>query len=346
MIAKHQPKGRAAQWLLLLTALFVLLPLAVAAAAAVTNAVEPSVAAAKTHEFDLRKFLAPFHSVVLHYPIGFVTLAFIIELITLKNKSPEVRKITVLVMGLAAITAIIAAALGFFRATGGEYESRLLSTHRVFGVAVTAVTIIGFFLLLFAVNTRAKKSLTAIYRVLLVGNIAVLIIAGHQGGNLTHGSNYLFEGVPDSLKKILADMDLMDTSGEPTADAKNEQEKIFVEQIRPVFQAKCYSCHGPEKQRGEFRLDQKEIAFKGGDSKKAAIVSGKPMESNLIRLLLLPADDDDVMPPKGKQAMSPEELGKVIAWIRNGAAFPEAAVTNATAAAPSPETPAPAVAPR
>ena len=30
-------------------------------------------------DFDLRKFLAPFHSVVLHYPIGFLTLAAILE---------------------------------------------------------------------------------------------------------------------------------------------------------------------------------------------------------------------------------------------------------------------------
>jgi hypothetical protein len=37
------------------------------------------------------------------------------------------------------------------------------------------------------------------------------------------------------------------------------------------------------------------------------------------------------MPPEGKQPLTPEEIGKVLAWVRNGAAFPDA-VPAATAA--------------
>ena len=61
--------------------------------------------------FNLGKFLAPFHSVVLHYPIGFVTLAVILEIYSSRRPSPELRKVISLVMGLAALSAVVAAVL-------------------------------------------------------------------------------------------------------------------------------------------------------------------------------------------------------------------------------------------
>ncbi|MCA9017728.1 MAG: hypothetical protein KDA77_20560 [Planctomycetaceae bacterium] len=40
----------------------------------------------------------------------------------------------------------------------------------------------------------------------------------------------------------------------------------FQKQIKPLFQAKCHSCHGQEMQEGGFRLDLKGRALEGGDS--------------------------------------------------------------------------------
>jgi len=78
-----------------------------------------------------------------------------------------------------------------------------------------------------------------------------------------------------------------------------------------------------EKQKGRYRLDQADIALKGGDSGKIAIKPGDPMESHLVRLILLPANHDDVMPPAGKQTLKSDEIMVLIDWIRNGATFPE-----------------------
>src|SRR4051794_20359656 len=49
----------------------------------------------------------------------------------------------------------------------------------------------------------------------------------------------------------------------------------FEKDIRPIFQASCVPCHGPEKQKGGFRLDLKAAALKGGDDYAPAIVPGK-----------------------------------------------------------------------
>ncbi|HAH44399.1 MAG TPA: hypothetical protein DCM07_05975, partial [Planctomycetaceae bacterium] len=56
----------------------------------------------------------------------------------------------------------------------------------------------------------------------------------------------------------------------PAAEAVAEKDKIdFLKQIKPLFQTKCYSCHGREVQEGGFRLDLKSRALEGGDSGRA-----------------------------------------------------------------------------
>jgi mono/diheme cytochrome c family protein len=160
--------------------------------------------------------------------------------------------------------------------------------------------------------------LLGVYRGVLLASIGLLVVTGHLGGNLTHGSNYLLEGAPDFIKAMLAE----ESYGAIEAAPTDEHQRYFTDQVRPVFEAKCYSCHGAEKQRGDYRLDDPEIARKGGESGEVAIKPGDPLGSHLVRLILLPPDHDDVMPPSGKLALSPEEIGRVIQWIKTGAVFP------------------------
>lgn len=286
--------------------------------------------AAESGGFDLRRFLAPFHSVVLHFPIGFVTMAAILEVWSLSNRSGELRKVILLVLGLGAASAVVAAALGWFRATGGGYDAGALDRHRWFGVGVTVLSVFCFITLLLAHDGKSgRRFLIGVHRLALAGCLAMLMIAGHQGGNLTHGSNYLLEGAPDFIKAMLAE----ESYGVVEAAPSDKQQQYFVEQVRPIFEAKCYSCHGAEKQRGDYRLDDPKIARKGGESGEVAIKPGDPLGSHLVRLILLPPEDDDVMPPSGKLPLSPEEIGRVIQWIKTGAVFPgESAGTSAAPA--------------
>src|SRR5687767_5584721 len=71
----------------------------------------------------------------------------------------------------------------------------------------------------------------------------------------------------------------------------------FEKEIQPIFARHCYSCHGPDKQKGELRLDVKEKALAGGDS-GPAIVAGKSADSPLIHFVA-GLVEDKVMPQKG-----------------------------------------------
>jgi mono/diheme cytochrome c family protein len=107
----------------------------------------------------------------------------------------------------------------------------------------------------------------------------------------------------------------------------------FDHDVRPILQQYCFKCHGPEKQKGGLRLDQKTRAFKGGDSGEPAIVPGNSSESHLIELVTS-KDEDQAMPPKGDR-LKAQEVALLQRWIETGAHWtdtsqPEATETVAT----------------
>ncbi len=86
------------------------------------------------------------------------------------------------------------------------------------------------------------------------------------------------------------------------------------------MQARCYSCHGTNKQKGKLRLDQQEFILKGGKDGKV-IEPGKADESEMIERMLLPLSDEDHMPPKEKKQLTLNEISLLHWWINTGADF-------------------------
>jgi len=317
--AENKPKESRGWWVLIFG--FVLLTVAWPIYGASTN----TAPAAATHKiFRWRSFLAPFHSVILHFPIGFLTAAFILEAYRFVRPSKEVRRIILFIVWLGLISGVASAALGLLRATSGDYETHALTLHRFFGVSVPVLTLLTLILQHFAYRDESLRGWNFGYRSLLTSTILLVMVAGHYGGNLTHGSHYLTENAPEFVR------DLLDDEPSPTAPVNladlDEKQKFYVEKVQPILTAKCVGCHGPEKQKGGFRLDIPELALKGGKSGKPAIVPGDPTESQLIRRILLPQQNDDAMPPEGKQALAMDEVATILDWIKAGAAYPGAIV--------------------
>jgi hypothetical protein len=61
------------------------------------------------------------------------------------------------------------------------------------------------------------------------------------------------------------------------------QRVTFEEDIRPIFKAYCFDCHGAtEKPKGGLDLRLKKLAIKGGKS-GASIKENHPEQSNLLQ---------------------------------------------------------------
>ncbi len=95
-------------------------------------------------------------------------------------------------------------------------------------------------------------------------------------------------------------------------------ERIYLEEIKPLLVAKCVSCHGPEKQEGALRLDSLAAALRGGD-RGPAVVPGDATKSLLVRAVEF-TDADLQMPPK--QKLSPREIETLARWVKAGAVAP------------------------
>ena len=83
----------------------------------------------------------------------------------------------------------------------------------------------------------------------------------------------------------------------PVPVLMSEQVEFFEAKVRPVLVAHCLDCHGPEKQKGNLRLDSLDAMRTGGDG-GPAIAPGEPEESPLIEAIRY--DGGTQMPPKGK----------------------------------------------
>ena len=94
----------------------------------------------------------------------------------------------------------------------------------------------------------------------------------------------------------------------------------FSREVRPILSQHGFKCHGPDKQKGRLRLEQRESAVKAAESDAIAIVPGKPEASELLRRVTS-HDDDEAMPPRegGNVALTEKQIGTLRAWIAAGA---------------------------
>src|SRR5262245_62121505 len=104
-------------------------------------------------------------------------------------------------------------------------------------------------------------------------------------------------GLSATILALAMLLDVARASGpQPISPPPTTRKVDFAKDIQPIFARACYSCHGPTKQRSDFRLDLKAAALKGGDLGQA-IIPGKSAESPLIRFVA-GIDREIVMPPK------------------------------------------------
>ncbi|MCA9220909.1 MAG: DUF1549 domain-containing protein [Planctomycetales bacterium] len=113
------------------------------------------------------------------------------------------------------------------------------------------------------------------------------------------------------------------SAAEPASDTSPavtaEQEQFFEKSVRPVLAARCYECHGPEKQESGLRLDARAFILKGGDAEEPAAIVGEPDRSKLIHAVRY--EGDLQMPPEEK--LSDKEIEALVAWVKMGLPWPK-----------------------
>ncbi len=98
----------------------------------------------------------------------------------------------------------------------------------------------------------------------------------------------------------------------------------FNRDIRPILSDNCFPCHGPDaaNRQADLRFDLKDglLADRGG---YAAIVPGKPEESEALRRVLATEEYEQMPPPDSNLTLTDKQQELLSEWVRQGAAWSE-----------------------
>ncbi len=253
--------------------------------------------------FSLLDLLGRAHPLLLHAPLGLLPGIALLEFGSALLRRPAPRG-SVLALAVAnALAAALSAASGLLLAREG-YTGSTLGTHKILGIALAALSLVAALL--------AFRERRAAFRVVLLLALGVMVPAGHLGGTLTHGDDFLFPKAKKTSSAPAAPTGPAARAATPGGD----YERV----IAPFLARTCKQCHGPDKHKGDLRLTTIEEILKGGEN-GPVLVPGKPDESPMLTNCELPLDHDDHMPPEEKPQPTKEELAALRAWIAAGAKF-------------------------
>ncbi|HQQ96282.1 MAG TPA: FN3 associated domain-containing protein [Cyclobacteriaceae bacterium] len=236
------------------------------------------------------------HPAVLHLPIGILVFAIFVLLLRSELKKRAFRNIMMMVLLFASLTASITALLGFFLSHQSDYGADWLQQHRLSGILLSILCyllLIGF--------ERTQRTDTFFYA---TGGLAIVTVlfAGHTGGYLTHGQNFIFAPISDPRLHTVSNG------------------SVYQVAILPLLERKCISCHNESKSKGKLIMTDLD-KFRHGGKKGKEWVEGAPDKSRMVRYLHLPMKDEDHMPPEGKPQLTSSEIRLIELWIQRGPDF-------------------------
>lgn len=282
---------------------------------------------------DLVRFVGHFHPVLLHLPIGVFILIILQELgaIFVKRRHGRVADTTMFPLFLGAVSSIMAVIAGFMLYQGGEeYTGNALVERHMWGGLVFSIAAVATFVM--KAWTVALSGNPAFYRLFLFGSVSIMGLASHGGASITHGETYLTDYAPNPIRKAIGlepkiEKDkkkvpaaAKDDKGIPAA----EQDKaiagpfVYADIVAPILERSCVQCHKESKSKGKFRMDSYELLVKGG-KEGPGLKPGNAAESHILMRMLLPKEDDEHMPPKGKTEIADHEFAVMKWWIDSGA---------------------------
>lgn len=246
------------------------------------------------------------HPMLLHLPIGMLVALIALEVLALIRliELPSRARAALAWLVFFSTAASIASGLLLEREpayTGGTSWTDTLTLHKWLGFGFGIVTLL-------AAMSLATARTRRVYPLLLLLSAAAMFPVGHLGATMTHGEGFLTE--PLRASSNTTDPALLPASSRG----------IYPEQIAPILDRYCVSCHGESKQQGKLALHTPD-AIRAGGATGSAIEPGDPENSELIYRMSLPLASRDHMPPKSRPQPDDRSLRLIEQWIAAGAPF-------------------------
>jgi len=255
---------------------------------------------------DWLQFIGRFHPLLVHFPVALFLLVPILEIFGRSARFTYLRLSVDFVFALATLAAASAMLLGWCLGRSGGYSGTVISQHMWGGVGLSIVCWVCWMM-----RSRMRE-LSATYAVALALGVGLVAWTGYRGGQLSLGPNHLTEHMPNELRNLLGvkyDLAVSASNADPNT--------FYGARIQPIFASRCTSCHGPDKNKANLRLDSYRALMRGGKD-GPVIQAGNIQNSDLLRRITLPANHDDFM-PKGKHPLAADQIKLIELWIASGA---------------------------
>ena len=255
-------------------------------------------------------FIGRLHPLLVHLPIGFVLIGFVLDTLVVFGKRWErLRPAVTPVYFLGLLATLVTVTSGIQLAEHQAYIPDLLDRHKNLGIIFMLATALICALRVLPGMVSEKIR----YAVALV-SIVLASLAGHYGGVITHGPGYLAEAAPGWLKGLVGE------SPKPAIDNLPEHRDsvvIYSHILKPVVAYKCGGCHNSEVAYGKLDITNYTELFEECET-AVPIVRGRAGDSELLTRVTLSESDNLYMPPHGPP-MTFVEIRVLEYWIENGA---------------------------
>jgi hypothetical protein len=293
--------------------------------------------------------LGRFHVLILHLPLGILTLAVMLEILVRFRPFRSLENAVAPVWIAGAISALATVALGVMHATEESFEDMdAVEAHGWAGVTLALVTCLIAVLrtrmhLLpgegrkgaprwagpetvggriyravqpaFAPGAALDRGYDKLWSIPVAAVLGLMFVTGHLGGNLTHGDTYLLRYAPGTIRVLAG---LPADAGPRPKPQDLASADIYLDVVQPALEQRCSGCHNNSKKSGGLSMVTHETLMKGG-SKGAVITPGNPAASGLFHRVNLAPTNSDFMPKDGKTPLNKNEIAAVGWWISQGA---------------------------
>lgn len=131
-------------------------------------------------------------------------------------------------------------------------------------------------------------------------------------GNTSGSIVFTAAPAPNVTRSRASDFDDPSSLSEDASGAAAPEAPVMslTKQVAAIFKRSCVECHGPEKHKGDLRLDNLSKLAAGTKDFPSAAALG----AEILRRIALPEGDEDAMPKKGAR-LSTADIETLTKWM-------------------------------
>ena len=237
------------------------------------------------------------HPMILHLPIGMMVALGLSWLLKSSMEENSWKLLFTSLLALTTLCTLLTALAGLFLSLEGGYEPASLSWHKWSGVGLSVILYLWY--VLHNSNANSKRLSTG----MILASFGVMVLAGHWGGELTHGEDYVLAPIQEEESFEIS-----------------PETSLYLAAVQPVLEQKCFSCHNTSKSKGELVMSNPALLMAGGEH-GPIMKKGDPDTSSMMERIHLPMENEEHMPPEGIRQLTELEINLLHEWIRSGAHF-------------------------